>query len=283
MKGKISIIISVFNNSEHLLKCLTSINNQSLLPDEVILTDDGSAEDIRQIILGRIDLYNFKITFCQQADLGFRVARCKNNGLRVAQSEIIIFFDQDIITTKNYLETTIKHLTKQNFVVSLPIRTTSEQLSQLTESKISNFNYEGIFTDQQIKKVISQYRKEQLYSFLHRFRLRKNGVKLRGGCFGIYRENLLKINGFDENFISWGNEDDDLGKRLSNIGVKGYYPYRKEYSTHLYHLEYHDGTRKNKEYYEQNKDKYLNGYFFSEYGVSNTKDDDQVTVEVLKP
>lgn len=283
MKNKISIIISVFNNSEHLLKCLTSINNQSLLPDEVILTDDGSAEDIRQIILDRIDHYNFKIIFCQQADLGFRVARCKNNGLRVAQGEIILFFDQDIITTKNYLKTTIMHLTKQNFVVSLPIRTTPEQLSKLTESKISNFNYEGIFTDQQIKKVSSQYRKEQLYSFLHRLRLRKNGVKLRGGCFGIYRENLIKINGFDENFISWGNEDDDLGKRLANIGVKGYYPFQKEYSIHLYHPENHDGMRKNKEYYDQNRDKYLNGYYFSEYGVSNSKGDDQVTVEVLKP
>lgn len=280
-KSKISIIISVFNNSEHLLKCLTSINNQSLLPDEVILTDDGSAEDIKQIIINRIEQYNFKIVFCQQADIGFRLARCKNNGVRVAQHEIIVFLDQDIITTKNYLKTVIKNITPKNFVVSLPVRTTSDQLSMLTEDVISNFTLAGIITNEQIKKVTKQYWKETLYRFLNKYYLRKKGTKIRGGCFAIYKTNYLAINGFDENFVAWGNEDDDLGRRLENLQIKGNYPFHSDYSIHLYHPEYHNGERLNQDYYEQNKQKYKDGYYYCKYGVDNPKDSDPVSVERL--
>lgn len=282
MTHKISVIISVYNNSSHLLKCLTSLTNQSLLPDEVILTDDGSSEDIKQIISSKISEYKFKIIFCQQADLGFRLSRCKNNGIRVASNDLVLFLDQDIITSRNYLEVLSLSLKPNNFVVSLPVRSNPKQFEALTINKIQSYAYQDIVTKKQFKKLAKQYRKELLYYILNKLHLRKNGVKIRGGCFGIYRKNLLKINGFDENFTFWGNEDDDLGKRLSNIGIKGYYPFKKEYSIHLYHPENHDGTRKNKDYYNQNKSKYLSGYYFCEFGINNPKDKDKVEVETLK-
>lgn len=283
MKNKISVIISVYNNSSHLLKCLSSLNNQSLLPDEVILTDDGSAEDIKSILTEHIPAYHFKLIFCQQADLGFRLSRCKNNGIRLAVNEIVLFLDQDIITSRNYLLLVAQNIKPDNFVVSLPVRTNSDQLAALTLEKIKSFEYEDIITVRQFKKLRRQYRKESLYSLLHKFHLRKNGIKMRGGCFGTYKENLIKVNGFDENFVSWGNEDDDLGKRLSNISLKGFYLFQKEYSIHLYHPENHDGSRKNKCYYNQNKEKYSKGYYFCEYGLNNPKGDDKVKVEVLRP
>lgn len=275
---KITVIISVYNNSSHLLKCLTSLNNQSLLPDEVILTDDGSQEDIRTIVSQNSHDYHFSLIFCQQADKGFRLASCKNNGIRLASNDLIVFLDQDIITSQNYLETINQYIKENNFLVSLPVRTNQRQLDQLSLDKIANFDYKNIITAQQFLKLKKQFRKEQFYYFLNKLHLRRRGVKLRGGCFATYKKNLVKINGFDENFVFWGNEDDDLGRRLANIGIHGYYPFRKDYAIHLYHPENHDGSRKNKKYYQDNLKKYQSGYYFCKYGLDNRKDDDELSI-----
>ncbi len=279
---KISVIISVYNNSSHLLKCLVSLNSQSFLPDEVILTDDGSQENIKQIVMSNPVSFRFKLIFCQQADIGFRLSRCKNNGIRQASNEIIVFFDQDIITTKNYLKVIADNIKPNIYLVSLPVRTSLNQFNNLSLDIVSSFNYNSIITQQQHAKLSKQYFKEQLYYLLHKLGLRKRGVKIRGGCFAIYKTNLVKINGFDEKFISWGNEDDDLGKRLGNIGINGKYPFKHEYSIHLYHPENHDGTRKNEAYYNQNREKYSSGYYYCEYGINNSIDSDEIRTEILK-
>ncbi|MDP8232492.1 MAG: glycosyltransferase, partial [Candidatus Zophobacter franzmannii] len=102
---KTSVIISVYNRSDLLLRCLKSLNNQSLLPDEIVLTDDGSTEDIVSILEQSEEDYKFSILYCKQSDIGFRLARCKNNGVRESNGDIMIFLDQDIVTTKNYIKT----------------------------------------------------------------------------------------------------------------------------------------------------------------------------------
>jgi hypothetical protein len=44
--------------------------------------------------------------------------------------------------------------------------------------------------------------------------------KLNASDFGIWREDFEAVNGFDEGFVGWGCEDDDLGKRLRRAGVR---------------------------------------------------------------
>jgi hypothetical protein len=35
----------------------------------------------------------------------------------------------------------------------------------------------------------------------------------------LAREDLLRVNGYDENYRGWGNEDGDLRERLKRVGV----------------------------------------------------------------
>jgi GT2 family glycosyltransferase len=41
-----------------------------------------------------------------------------------------------------------------------------------------------------------------------------------GANFAVDRQDLLLVNGFDEDFLGWGGEDIDLNHRLSLVGVK---------------------------------------------------------------
>ena len=40
-----------------------------------------------------------------------------------------------------------------------------------------------------------------------------------GANIGIDRNDLIRVNGFDEDFVGWGGEDIDLSRRLGLIGV----------------------------------------------------------------
>ncbi len=46
---KISLIITSYNRREMLTKSLLATIGQSLLPDEIIISDDGSCEDLLRI------------------------------------------------------------------------------------------------------------------------------------------------------------------------------------------------------------------------------------------
>jgi hypothetical protein len=60
---------------------------------------------------------------------------------------------------------------------------------------------------------------------------KKRDVFGLGGAFMIDFNELFDIGGYDENFITWGGEDDDLGNRLSRKGIK-----RKNLNARFYHL-----------------------------------------------
>jgi hypothetical protein len=59
--------------------------------------------------------------------------------------------------------------------------------------------------------------------------------RLAGGDFGVWRDDFVRINGFDERFVGWGQEDDDLGLRLRAAGVRLETILGKTHSLHVWH------------------------------------------------
>ena len=75
----------------------------------------------------------------------------------------------------------------------------------------------------------------------------------------VDREDLLAVNGFDEDFLGWGGEDIDLVNRLK---LKGLTAEGNVGRAVIYHLEHpirepHDGD----EQLAKRKDKVLDAYF----------------------
>jgi glycosyltransferase involved in cell wall biosynthesis len=248
------------------------------LPDEVVITDDGSTQDIPGYLKNIAKSLKFPVKYCEQNNQGFRVARCKNNGALIASGEILIFMDQDIIARRDYLEL-IKNTIKENvFVVNLPIRLSEDQTKKISFSLLENDDYELLLTKDQLRKVKKQFWKEKLYFILHRLHLRKSGLKLRGGAFALYKSNMFKVNGFDENYKGWGREDDDLGKRLNNSGIHGVNPFKDTFTLHQYHKPNHAGSSLNNVYYKDTKSKSRDGYSFCHFGLNNRKDQDKFRI-----
>jgi len=280
---KVTVIYPVYNRSHLLKKALIALNHQSFIPQEVVLSDDGSEEDIVAAVREISDKIKFEIKYIRQKDKGFRLARCRNNGVRIASGNYLIFLDQDIIYTKHFIRTYVKNRKRGFFLVAWPIRLTREETNRVDLDMIESGEFDSIITKNQIKLIKDQFFKEKLYHYLKRLHLRKIGPKLRGGVFSIYKDDFALVNGFDEGYQGWGYEDDDLGHRLNRAGIKGMNPFYSEYSLHLYHEPFHvDGERVNEAYHLERKKMIRRGDYRCKYGLDNPIEDDKITEMKLK-
>ena len=109
---KISVIIPVYNSSTYLRKCLDSVVNQTLKDIEIIIINDGSTDDSKNII----EEYSCKyknIIFIDQENKG--IGKTRNIGIKKATGEYITFVDSDDYIKENMLEEYYKYAKKHNF------------------------------------------------------------------------------------------------------------------------------------------------------------------------
>lgn len=104
MSTKISVIMAVYNGEKYILPQLESIWNQTCLPSEVLIFDDGSTDATVQIITTFIDkhgLINWRL-ICNKENKGWK--RNFIEGLKEANGELIFTADQDDIWHPKKLE-----------------------------------------------------------------------------------------------------------------------------------------------------------------------------------
>ncbi len=275
---KVTVIITSYMRPDLLAKTLLSLEAQSYKVDEVVITDDGSSTDIPGEIAPIVGKLGFTVKFVRQEDIGFRLARSRNNGIREASGDLIIFSDQDLLFTRDYIKTFVDNATFGEFLVSWPVRLTEEQSLGIDDEMIASGDYSAVITKKQLAVVKKQNRKDRFYTFLNKVGLRAIAAKLRGGVCAIWREDLLAVNGYDERYQGWGNEDDDLGWRLHQYGIKGRNVTLTELPLHIHHPSNSGGDRPNKDYYIKRLPEIRAGDFRCEYGINTPLGDDKPTV-----
>ena len=75
------------------------------------------------------------------------------------------------------------------------------------------------------------------FSFLMSFFKSKSLNRIRGCNFSLYKKDILKVNGFNEEIITWGREDSEFVQRLFNSGVSKQHLKFSAIQYHLFHKE----------------------------------------------
>ena len=101
---KLTLIITTYNWPDSLLLVLKSILNQTVLPDEIIIADDGSGSETRELISKFKKDTNLNIIHSWQDDIGFRAAKSRNNAIIESTGDYIVLIDGDVILHPNFLE-----------------------------------------------------------------------------------------------------------------------------------------------------------------------------------
>ena len=283
---KISVIVPVYNRLEHLRALFLCLLRQKKQADELIITDDGSSQKVLDFIGDLIPKAQFKVKHIYQEDKGFRKTRALNNAVRNSTGDLLIFCDQDLIFGEEYIETIANNIKNNIFLMGRAHHTTEEQ-KRMILSDIENINsYDEIIKklpNKYIKTIDKMLKEDRRRRIIKTLRLAKRGIKLVGMSYALMREAYLKVNGYDENYIGWGQEDDDFGNRLTVAGINGRELITKNIQLHLWH--YSDPTKvhsSNEEYYyKRKKEIFLKKDFFCKKGYEDSKDRDDVTIKIL--
>lgn len=227
-----TVIIAFYKRLDFLEKIFEGLKNQSQQGFEVIVAeDDNSPLTIGFIAKQQLNLpYHIKLV--SQEDKGFRKNKILNEAIKMASSETILFLDGDCIPHKHFVKQYCNNITRGTAYfgrrVMLSKRFTSNLLQQ-----------QGIRYLQILSLIFSDSKKIEEGLYLPW--LKKTKKEYRGilGCnWGINKQNLIEINGFDEDYIhACVGEDNDIEWRLRLNGIHFKSLKHKAIVFHMHHKE----------------------------------------------
>lgn len=244
MKPTVALIISTYNWPEALEVCFNSIIRQTSLPDEIIVADDGSGKDTRMLVQKYAAIFPINIKHVWHDDKGFRLAEIRNRAILESESDYLIFIDGDIILNREFISDHVHFSTKDHFLTGSRVLINERLTNNLLEG--SNFHFRFFSTD--FTNRLNGIRTLKLADFYHH--QNKSINDLRGCNMSFWKNDLLLVDGFDQQFTGWGREDSDLAVRLMNAGKMRL---KLKFAAVQYHL-YH--PQKSKELLGQN-DRFL--------------------------
>lgn len=103
-RSRISVVVPVYNRASFLKEALESVFAQTLPPLEVIVIDDGSTDETRNLCQNQFP----KIRYFYQENKGVSAAR--NLGVRNAQGEWFAFLDSDDLWDPRKIEVQWKYI-----------------------------------------------------------------------------------------------------------------------------------------------------------------------------
>src|ERR1044072_5063366 len=107
---RFSVIIATYNRAEELGKTLESLKGlESSGPWEVIIVDNNSSDNTREVVLERVESYPVPLRYIMEKEQGRSAAL--NAGIRVAQGELLAVADDDVRVEPHWLKTVERELT----------------------------------------------------------------------------------------------------------------------------------------------------------------------------
>lgn len=225
---KCSIIISVYKDTDSLDLILESLSNQTILPNEVIISEDCQSEEMRDYIKIAKDKYkDLDITHLFQEDIGWRKNRALNRAILASKYEYLIFIDGDCIPYNNFIEGHIKSAEEKIVLCGKRI-----ELGEIFSEKVKKRELKILDIEKNFLRFLPSLLKDNTKHFEDGISLKRNSfiskvvhkryVRHIIGCnFSCFKDDLFKINGFNEDFVNPSEgEDVDPSWRFRKVGVE---------------------------------------------------------------
>ena len=227
------VLIATYNWHEALEVCLLSVLNQSILPLEIVIADDGSSNQTKEIIEKIQSKTNIPIIHVWQKNEGFQAGKIRNKAIAKFTSDYIVQIDGDIIMHPNLIEDHLYISEKGYFIAGSRTLLNQRLTAKVIQSKRMRF---GLYTKGSMN-ILNGIRMRSIQSFLStRYKVSGKDKYDGKGCnMSFWKEDLIAVNGYDEAYYGWGKEDSDLVVRLINKGVKKKYLKMGGIAYHLFH------------------------------------------------
>ena len=233
---KTSVIITVYNRPEMLIACLRALALQSTPVAEAVVSDDGSNAVAVQRMKAAFSEFPFPVRYVWQEDKGYRLAAARNNAIRESSGDYLISLDCDILLLPDAVAIHLQQARRGVFLAANRALVNEEDtrilLNQPLSARVLDVAWDRADRSH-LGRVHRQFVRNQ---WLRKIGLaRRHKPKILGCHFSLFREDIERVNGFDEHYVGWGLEDDDFTLRLHQAGIRGQSLVLTARALHLWH------------------------------------------------
>ena len=226
--ARASLVVITYNWPGALALVLDSVARQSRLPDEVIVTDDGSTSDTHALVarIGRD--FPTRIAHVWQDDTGFRAARARNRGIAASRGDYVILVDGDMVLHRDFVADHLDFARRGHSLQGGRLNASPEETKRLLDGGAARFSplTPGPFPPHRAIR----------WPWLARIKAQgKSGGRIFSCNMSAWRDDLLLVNGFDERFEGYGGEDQEIAKRLRHAGIRRRQLKFAALAVHLHH------------------------------------------------
>jgi glycosyltransferase involved in cell wall biosynthesis len=268
---EVSVIIAFYNKIDFLKLVIAGFEIQTFKSFEILIADDGSSQEVCNALSELIKTSSLDISHVWHEKSGWRKNRILNKAVIASRGSYLIFTDGDCIPHSRYVE---EHFMNRRKGVVLSGRRAclSESISRrLDKTNITKKHLQGryllpLFLHKALMND-GKFVEDAIYfrnKFIRKLINRKE-KELLGSNFSLYKEDILKVNGFDEQYEAPSvGEDTDLCYRLKLAGIN---VKTLKHIAIQYHLHHKQLSRDNNNR-EILNDTIAKGKYFAEKGIS---------------
>ncbi|MCC6909558.1 MAG: hypothetical protein IT430_16590 [Phycisphaerales bacterium] len=221
---------------------LVGLARQTVAPASITVTCDVVDERIDQMISRCADWLGLSIRHVRRAHTGAeRLAQVRNNAVRAlidagVTSGSLLFLDGDTYPSDTCIAQHARLGEGVDLVLPHRIYLSDQQTAALDAGALLRGEQVIQPKAEQLAELARLHRRYMVHQRLRRVRLTKSHKpKMLGGHHSVTLEMFRRVNGHDEQYHTWGTEDDDFCRRVYQAGGSGRVAVRDILVYHLHH------------------------------------------------
>lgn len=266
---QIGVVITTYNQPKWLKKVLFGYEAQTEKNFTVIIADDGSGQETRDLIEQFKTRGKLHIQHIWHPDNGFQKCQILNKAIAQSDCDYLIFTDGDCIPEPDFIRIHQSLATPGYFLSGGYIKLTTPVSEAITETDIA----QGILFNIPWLKKMGQPASHKLWKLIKNKTIKAilnaltpTKATWNGMNSSTWRDAIVACNGFNED-MQYGGLDRELGERLINYGIKGK---QVRYSVNCLHLDHpraYDNPETWKKNYAIRNDVKRTGRYWVENGI----------------
>jgi hypothetical protein len=242
-------VVLTTHTTLHLYRCLAGFAAQRRRADSVTLSCDTEAPEIRELVIRASGELGMDVLLVQRKHTGkARCAQVRNNAVRALMRSAIapervsrvIFMDADTVPGAHAVALHEQRGDRPDhparLVSTFRVNLTQEQTVAFDDQKLASGDPPIELLPEQAAELRVRQSRYERQAFWRTVGLGKaHKPRLIGGHFSVPLDAFINVNGVDEAYEGYGQEDDDFTRRLHRAGYRPVVCVRDILVYHLYH------------------------------------------------
>jgi GT2 family glycosyltransferase len=245
LRPRISVVLNTYAAPAALDTVLRAFSQQTDSAFELLVAEDATSPLTADVVACWAQVFGSRLSHVRQSDEANRRSRIVDLATLEARGDFLVFVDGDCIPRRGFVAAMRRAALPGWYLASKRIKLSEPFSRRVLAGELTVWSWSpatwlvrgrsetwrpGFFVPLRDRR--RPWRPE-LPDFVAPF-------NANGFCMAMHRVDLERVNGWDARFVGWGNDDADLGVRLSRIGLRCGWPGPDATLLHLWHPDGRD-------------------------------------------